>query len=325
VVSLPSFVVDQVRSPARAYKQIYNAAAYIIGGVATWATYHGLLDAFGVTTGQIDRPGWLVAALTAALVFEAVNLAACTFARWTMHGQTTPVQDLLRLYPVWTETGACGLAVIMAALWMAGHWLVIATIVPVLILRQTLYLHDLQAASRTDSKTGLVNLTHFTELAERELRRALRQRAPMALLVADLDHLRAVNSEHGHLAGDAVLIGVAGILRGQVREFDVVCRFGGEEFIVLLPDATLDVAEATAERLRENIAAATFHASTTETPLRATISIGVAALRRHGVTVEELMHAADLAVYRAKADGRNRVRVALAPAHAGVPAPSVVT
>jgi diguanylate cyclase (GGDEF)-like protein len=311
VVSLPSFVVDAWLHPTRPYKTLYNVSAYVIGGAVTWWTFHGLLDALGVGATEIARPGWILAAVLAALVFEVVNLVACTFARWTMHGLATPVTELLPLFPVWTETSACMLAVVLAALWRAGPWLVTLGVVPLLILRQGLYLRDLQLASRTDAKTGLYNVPRFTELAEREVRRALRQDGPLALLVADLDHLRHLNGAYGHLAGDVVLKGVASTLRDQVREFDIVCRFGGEEFLVLLPGT--DVAEAahTADRLRQAVAQEVFRATTTEVPLRATISVGVACLRRHAVTLEELLHAADVALYRAKSDGRNRVRVAV--------------
>ncbi|MFL6138508.1 MAG: diguanylate cyclase [Frankiaceae bacterium] len=313
IVSLPSFVVDAWLHPTRPYKTLYNISAYAIGGAASWWTFHGVLAALGVRATAIGRPGWILAAVLAALAFELINLVACTLARWTMHGLTTPLRDLLPLYPVWTETSACMLAVVLSALWLAGPWLVALGVVPVLILRQGLYLRDLQLASRTDAKTGLYNVPHFTELAEREIRRALRQDDPLALLVADLDHLRHLNRAHGHLAGDVVLKGVANVLRDQVREFDLVCRFGGEEFIVLLPGNDAAEAARTAERLRHVVEQNVLRATTTDVPLRATISVGVACLRRHGSTLEELLHAADVALYRAKDAGRNQVRLALAP------------
>jgi diguanylate cyclase (GGDEF)-like protein len=129
----------------------------------------------------------------------------------------------------------------------------------------------------------------------------------MALVMADLDYLREINNTHGHLAGDAVLTGVAKIFRQQLREYDVPARFGGEEFSILLPETRVGEALEIAERIRRAVAAAEFRVTTSDEPIRATVSMGVAAFPRDGSDANELVHQADLAVYRAKVGGRNRV------------------
>src|SRR5205085_2400481 len=116
-----------------------------------------------------------------------------------------------------------------------------------------------------------------------------------------------INNTYGHLAGDAVLKGIAEIFRAQLRHYDVPARFGGEEFSILLPETPPDQALEIAERIRRAVAAQLFDVETSSEPIRATVSIGVAGFPKDGTDANELIHQADLAVYRAKLQGRNRV------------------
>jgi diguanylate cyclase (GGDEF)-like protein len=126
--------------------------------------------------------------------------------------------------------------------------------------------------------------------------------------MADLDLLRDINNSYGHLAGDAVLKGIAEIFRKQLRHYDIPARFGGEEFAILLPETPPEQALEIAERIRRAVADRRFEVETSSEPIRATISLGVAGFPKDGVDPNELIHQADLAVYRAKLQGRNRVR-----------------
>jgi diguanylate cyclase (GGDEF)-like protein len=166
---------------------------------------------------------------------------------------------------------------------------------------------QLQAAARTDPKTGLLNATAWQREADAEIARALRLETPLALLLVDVDHFKQVNDSHGHLIGDEVLRGLAAELRRQVRESDVVGRFGGEEFTVLLPGIGATEACRIAERLRHSASVLKVGAGDAE--IKVTVSIGVAVLGRHGRDLFELLAAADLALYRAKDAGRNRIRL----------------
>lgn len=166
--------------------------------------------------------------------------------------------------------------------------------------------------SMTDSVTGLRSRRYVTELLAIEFLRARRYRHPLSVLMADLDHFKRVNDRFGHPAGDAVLRGVASLLLAGLRGTDVAGRYGGEEFLVVLPQTDLPGAALLAERWRQSLE---------ETPLAlpdggtlcATVSVGVAALGQGVDRPEELVRSADEALYTAKGRGRNRVELAGGP------------
>ncbi len=165
--------------------------------------------------------------------------------------------------------------------------------------------------ARTDLKTGLLNAAAWQDDAAAEISRAVRARLPLAMVLLDIDHFKAVNDTHGHLAGDQVLRAVTGIIRSQLRDYDIAGRYGGEEFAVLLPHTQPGQARRIAERLRMAVAAAHLTASTDGSPgipVRVTVSAGVASLAGCGPGVHALIAAADAALYDAKTAGRNRVR-----------------
>lgn len=164
-----------------------------------------------------------------------------------------------------------------------------------------------ERAARVDALTGVANRRAYSEAAEVELQRALRYRQPLAMLMVDIDHFKVVNDTHGHLAGDAVLVSFARTLVEQVREVDVVGRWGGEEFAVLLPNSTAQDAQHVAERMRQAVAASEMQLN--GQVLRCTASFGVAELGPNDITLGGLQSRADDALYRAKRLGRNRVEV----------------
>ncbi|ABI57851.1 PAS domain S-box protein [Alkalilimnicola ehrlichii MLHE-1] len=160
---------------------------------------------------------------------------------------------------------------------------------------------ELKRAATTDALTGLANRLSFEQLLERDYERCRRYGGALSLLMFDLDHFKAVNDAHGHEAGDAVLQALAGLVLANVRTADTVARWGGEEFMVLLPETPLAAAGELAEKLRERVAAHRFpHGA----PV--TASFGVCALRDDD-TCRTLVRRADEALYRAKHLGRDRV------------------
>lgn len=173
---------------------------------------------------------------------------------------------------------------------------------------------QLQVDVRTDPKTGLLNMRGWREVAEREMNRASRDDVSCALLMVDLDHFKSINDTWGHPAGDDVLEYVAHALRSATRPSDVIGRFGGEEFVLLLPDADTTEAEAAGERIRQTISE--LHVPTTDKrggPVaisNRTTSVGIAVYPVHATGLDDLLQAADAAVYEAKEGGRDQVRLA---------------
>jgi diguanylate cyclase (GGDEF)-like protein len=170
-------------------------------------------------------------------------------------------------------------------------------------------IQDLQArlqeqASR-DPLTGLYNRRFLDTIAGREIARCHRDHQYMVVMLIDIDHFKNVNDTDGHQAGDEVLKTLSALLLEKARAADVPCRYGGEEFILLLPGMAADIAMVRANQWRNGFAdKVTLFGATS---IKATISIGVAVYPSHGETLVALTRSADLALYRAKAEGRNRV------------------
>lgn len=181
------------------------------------------------------------------------------------------------------------------------------------VQNETLQL-ELSRLARTDSLTDLANRRHFSELAEKELSRALRFEGTLSLLMVDVDHFKRINDTHGHSAGDEVLRQLSELFRLELRNIDIVGRLGGEEFAIVLAQSGRAQAEEVAERLRKTIEDQGALLSC-GVLLHYTVSIGVATLTGSEDSIERLLKRADDALYAAKSAGRNNVKVA---ASAGV-------
>ncbi len=165
----------------------------------------------------------------------------------------------------------------------------------------------LREQSIRDPLTGLHNRRYLTESLEREIARAERDEVPLSIVMLDLDHFKKLNDSHGHAAGDLALQAVAAELVRGVRHMDVVCRYGGEEFLILMPGTSLAVAVERAEQLRRAMEALVVAAG--DKQIGVTASVGVAVLQARDIHGDLLLCAADQALYAAKAAGRNCVRM----------------
>ncbi len=213
------------------------------------------------------------------------------------------------------------LGVVIALIWAHDSWLALFAIAPLALAQRSLTVPRLQEEARIDPKTGLYNARYFGRVFADELARSIRYGHPLSVLMVDLDLLREINNTYGHLAGDAVICAVADVFRSQLRHYDVAARFGGEEFSILLPETPVEKALEIAERIRRAVADRSVGVSTSSDPIHATVSIGIASFPSDGADQNALIHQADLAVYRAKLQGRNRVQSA--SAEAAVLAPSL--
>lgn len=178
-----------------------------------------------------------------------------------------------------------------------------------ILARQVVAQLELGVLALRDPLTGLYNRHHLHDVLARDLGRTVRRRSRLAVVGVDLDHCRQLNEVHGYDAGDAMLRSLAATLQGIVRREDFVCRMAGEEFLVVMPDATIDVVAARAEKLRQKIEALELALPDGRT-CRSTISIGIAAYPEHGDAPDALLAEVGHALRLAKAEGCNRVVVA---------------
>jgi diguanylate cyclase (GGDEF)-like protein len=197
--------------------------------------------------------------------------------------------------------------------------LAIFAVPTVLLVRRFMMHGQLLAQSRIDTKTGLLNASTWEVEATTEIARAVRTGIPLALALVDIDHFKLVNDTYGHLVGDKTLRAVTDALQSQLRSYDVAGRFGGEEFVILLPHAREVDALAVAERLRVHIASMAIPVDDSDASgpfVRVTISVGVAALDGSSRELTDMLTAADAALYHAKETGRNKTHVVTANAPA---------
>ena len=288
-----AFIPESLRSRPRWYIVLFNVANFV--GPALLARV-----VFDAMRGSTDHE-WALAALAAIGTFMAVHYGVLALMLRLARG--VPVKDTVRVDCVLIDAGLVSLGAVAAALWEVNQALVALTLLPLALAYRSLAIPGLIEATRIEPKTGLYNMRHFNAVLAQELERAKRFGRPLAVLMIDVDHLRAVNTAHGHLAGDRALKDVAEALGRATREYDIAARFGGDEFCVLLPETELDGALVVAERIRSLVEKMGAGES------RITVSIGVATQHGGETTPDELVALADRAAYRAKFSGRNSVAV----------------
>lgn len=294
-----------ISSRAAGYRTVFNAATMMCSAVAAAAI---LADRLDLSSGSAGRVGAVALVAAAAAAYFVVNLVAVVGWLVIRRGGFE-LADLGTRSENLLELGTLGVG---AACALSGNpWAVVLAVPVLYLLQRSALVDELETVASQDAKTGLLNAAAWQAAAERELRRCEDADLPLCVLVVDLDHFKTVNDRHGHLAGDLVLGQVAASLTATLRDRDVVGRFGGEEFVAVLPLSRPHEAAAVAERVRAAIAAAV---ATVETAgqvhaVRVTASIGVAGTPTHGRTLADLLATADRAMYVAKESGRDRVVV----------------
>ncbi len=307
------------------YRRVFSIAALGLAGACASALFRALAPVVWDGTGRgmavhgqaaalLNYPGpnaWLMrpqlaaVAVVCAIAFGVLNTCLVAVAAW-LADQDARLSDMLwdreRMLLDLTETCVGILVTIACAL---SALLLAVALPPVVLLQRSLLHAQLKAQARTDPKTGVLNAGAWQGEAALAIARAQRRGEQLAVLLADVDHFKKVNDTHGHLTGDAVLKTLAQEIRQQVRESDLVGRFGGEEFVILLTGTTAQEACRVAERIRRG--ACVVKVLTPDTIVGVTVSIGIAALGSHGTDLFELLAASDLALYRAKNTGRDRV------------------
>ncbi|TQN32397.1 diguanylate cyclase (GGDEF)-like protein [Haloactinospora alba] len=315
LVPIPVYVLLQLRIRRTVvHRRVFNAASVALSGFVSSLLFHavladGLYPALvlsqqSVATSLVDGPGVLLALLCCA-VFTVLNTGIMAVAVHVSAVHSSWNRLLWDREAVMIDGVELCVGITVAILSALSALFLLIALPPVLLLQRSLLFQQLQTAARTDPKTGLLNAATWEYVAEAELSRAVQDQRSAAVLIIDIDHFKRVNDTYGHLFGDHVLLSVASTLTHQLRSSDTLGRFGGEEFVALLPGA--DTAEAcrAAERLRSRVGRMGMRAG--DSGVSVTISVGVALLSVHGQDLVGLLAAADLAVYRAKDNGRNRV------------------
>ena len=284
------------------YIQAFNIANHTLNGLAAWGAVELVRNA-----GLGPELEFALSGLVASVVFVSLNHTLLATMLHFARGHSFRGTGLFSMESLSTDFVLAMLGVALAGLWDWNPLLLPMAVAPLLLIHRSLSVPALQQEARVDPKTGLFNARYFTAALREELDRAQRSGTPLSVIMADLDLLRDINNAYGHLAGDAVLHGIAGVFQRQLRHSDIPARFGGEEFAIVLPETTPQEAFEIAERIRRAVAEQRFEVETSSEPIRATVSFGVAGCPADGTDANELVHQADLAVYRAKLQGRNRV------------------
>ena len=305
------------------YRHVFSTATIVLACCATSAVVHRGGGAGALLTGSGLE---LVELLLAIVTYTTVNSSLVAGAV----AVSTPQLELARVLGDWDdvvlEIATLSLGAVAAVALSINVWLVLFVLPPLLVLHRAVLVHHLKVAASTDRKTGLLNAAAWHTQAERALRRT-GEDGPRGVLVLDLDHFKRVNDTFGHLAGDQVLQEIATALRHEVRDRDLVGRFGGEEFVVLLgalPGAGGAELEAVAERIRRRVESLRVEIPTPDGPMTVsglTVSIGGAVHSPSGDDLRSLLHIADTALYSAKRAGRNIVRMGLSPHTGPLPIP----
>lgn len=269
-------------------------------------------------------PNPIVAGMTGTgehVLAWAAAVAACAVIGWLGHDIlislavkiSDPHTRLIKLEldreALQADLAEFDLGIVITIVVAVNPVLAVVAVPTVLLVRRFMMHAQLLAKSRIDTKTGLLNWSTWETEAKVEVIRAIRTGSPLSVALIDIDHFKAVNDTHGHLVGDMVLRAAADAIQEHLRSYDRAGRFGGEEFVVLLPQARQADAVSIAERLRTRIAAMSIpvnEANPDGKRVRLTVSVGVAALDDHTLELTDLMAAADAALYHAKQNGRNR-------------------
>jgi diguanylate cyclase (GGDEF)-like protein len=333
LVPIPRMILVQWRVRATlVHRRVFTAAAVGLSYGAASAVFHGVEPVIAGSAPDVRARvlAWALAAAACGVLKSAVNKVLVMTAVKGADPAASVRAQLFTREPLFHDAAELSVGIMVARVATDSPFLALAALPLVALLHRSFRHAQLVDASRIDAKTGLLNAGTWLREARLETARAVRTRTPLAVAIADIDHFKNVNDTFGHLTGDAVLAAIARALSALLREGDLTGRFGGEEFVILLPGTDAAEAHQITERVREKISRIATPVSDPTVsdgpggdntggdhpggrssggidPLRVTISIGVAALGSSRLDLEELLAAADHALYQAKETGRNRV------------------
>lgn len=283
-------------NPARLVEVCFNLSTDVVAGVLARLVYDSGRTVLAPT----------LALLMSAVVFVAIQTALVSTIVVLYRRISYREVDGLKAASLSAELTTVIVGGITALLYQVDAWSLAVIFVPLSYLQYMIEKVQNQQAAFLDAKTGVFNYRYLDERLPKEVERAKMTGAPLSVVFADLDFLREVNNTHGHLVGDLAIRHVAQVLKGCLADNQFCARFGGEEFVMVLPQVDLAGALRLAETARGRVAESAIR--TGDLHFNVTMSFGVAVVPDDATTVRDLVHAADTAVYQAKEGGRNCVR-----------------
>ena len=301
IVILVSNIVEWVWYKSKWYGQLFNIGNYFLAMWIAAFTYFWINPNKSVNTWQA-----ILGIFVSMAVFNVLNHLMVGIAVWLARGENFQKSGIFDFFPLMLDLALLVFGASLSIVWDYNATAILLFAIPLYLIYSTLRVPALERKTEVDSKTALFNHEYFKKQLANELTRANRFDRPLSVILADLDLLRNINNTYGHLAGDEVLVGIAHAMKSAVRDYDVVCRFGGEEFAILLPETTITQAFERAELIRKRVEGLEFTVATSMQPIRVTLSLGVSQRESFSQNQEEITHNADLALYYAKQSGRNR-------------------
>jgi diguanylate cyclase (GGDEF)-like protein len=289
----------------RSYRQVLVLSSAVLSSAAA----SGVISLFGRQDGELPASlRGLLAVTTAGIVYIVLAAGIVMTARSLLERPASLRQFIGTLGDHSLELATLSLGALLGVSILENVALLPLALIPMLILHRGALIRQIEQAATTDPKTGLLNAVAWQQFAEQELARAEREHETLALVIADMDHFKRVNDSYGHLVGDIVLKAVADALTSELRAYDAVGRFGGEEFVAVIADSDRASAQRAAERILARIRGLTIPTHDGKANVAGlSMSLGVAMYPSQGTDVDELLQAADGALYRAKRWGRDRV------------------
>jgi len=291
---------------ARPYRIVFSCANMLLG---TYAAV-GLQNLTGERVLLHSDFDAALALLAALVLFSGLSLLVAIPAAYLLRRPATLRSVIPGRDEMIFELSTIILGIVAASLILHTIWLTPIVLALLTILHRSTLVRQLQVAASTDAKTSLLHAGAWQDRATQHLARTERERQTAAVLLIDLDFFKRINDEHGHQAGDLVLRDIADCLKHELRGYDALGRYGGEEFVVFLDNVSRDNATTIAARVIDKIRALTPEIDGALEPVTITASVGVAMYPSAGTELDELIRSADAALYTAKRAGRDRVRVA---------------